>query len=192
MTGSPNTAYLLRAANDLARDLGVCAPIRVLIVDDEQDYCLLLRRLMVQLSGVDYQVDIETDPDKAKARMAEQLYDIYIVDQNLGPGITGLDLVADLQREGWHSPFIMVTGSPSHDRHAMSRDCMAYKLKTELSDPETIDRTIRYALKNFWTRECAGQCRYEKPESTGLPAPQAGGCAVAEHVSIGTGGSPAH
>jgi len=168
VSSSPNTAYLLRAANDLARDLGVCAPIRVLIVDDDQESCFNLRRVMVELSGVDYQVDIEMDPMRAKSRMAEQLYDIYIVDQNLGHGIMGLDLIADLQREGWHSPFIMVTGSPLHDRQAMAQDCMAYKLKSELTSPDMIDRTIRFSLKNFWTRECAGHCKHEEPKSTSL------------------------
>lgn len=188
MTVNTNTAHLLRAANDLARDLGVCAPIRVLIVDDDQEFCWQLRRVMVELSGVDYQVDIETDPMTAKARMSEQGHDIYIVDQNLGHGVLGLDLIADLQREGWHSPFVMVTGSPLHDRQAMAQDCMAYKLKTELNNPEMIDRTVRYSLKNFWTRECAGQCKHEKPEPSSLPPAQAGRCSVAEHVSLGTGG----
>lgn len=188
---SINTAYLLRAANDLARDLGVAAPIRVLVVDDALDFCLLMRRLLVEHAQADYQVDFETDPMKAKTRMAEQSYDIYVVDQRLGSGVLGLDLIEDLQRQGWHSPFVMVTGSSEHDRRAMSQDCMAYKLKQELEHADVLDRTIRYALKNFWTRECVNQCSHEKSEPSNIPAPQTDRGAVAEHVPNGPGGGSA-
>lgn len=188
---SPNTAALLRAASDLARDLGVSSPIKILIVDDALDFCWLLRQMMVEMSGVDYVVDIETDPDKAKVIMAAQDHDLYIIDQNLGGGIAGLDLVDALQREGWHLPFIMVTGSDNHDRDAMGQDCMAYCLKNDLTDATTLDRIIRYALKNFWTRECASYCSHEESKSAALPPPQAVRL-VAERVSLGTGGTPAH
>ncbi|MFH1807828.1 MAG: response regulator [Pseudomonadota bacterium] len=87
----------------LAREL------RVLVVDDEPVIRGVLQQLLVREGFV---VDVTAVAESARQRLEETAYDLLVVDKNL-PGMSGLDLIAELQDLGHDVPAVLITGYPS-------------------------------------------------------------------------------
>lgn len=151
MSLTDNTARLLRQCNELARCIGVEAPIKVMLVDDSPEYCLMFRAMLDHVSGATYLVDVVTDTIAAEAAIRAGRHDLYVIDLNIN-GNSGIDLIRQIQDTGEHFPFVVLTGAVSDDRVAMGRDCMMWMHKTEYTSPSELDRALRYSLKNWLTR----------------------------------------
>lgn len=80
-------------------------PIRVLFVDDEER---ILRTLAMQFRRR-YQVLTESDPRKVMALLEQQAVDIVVSDQRM-PGMTGSQLLAQVQQKYPHTLRILLTG----------------------------------------------------------------------------------
>ena len=77
---------------------------RILVVDDDQDSCELLREIF---SAEGWQVDTALDPSQAFSVAGKQKIDLVVSDVNLEADQSGLDLLKDLREQ---CPVILVTG----------------------------------------------------------------------------------
>jgi signal transduction histidine kinase len=121
-------------------------PLKVLLVDDDEDDLFLTQEALADAPG-EYEVETATSVARA-LRRAELVQDnVYIVDYRLGAE-SGLDFIrraSDLGREG---PFILLTGQgeAGTDTEALRAGASDYLAKAELT-PESLDRSIRYAVE---------------------------------------------
>ncbi len=121
-------------------------PIRVLLVDDDEDDYLLTRDTVADIPGGGYAIEWESDFDTAVDRICRNEFDLYLVDFHLGEK-TGLDLLREVRQRNCHAPVILLTGvgQPEIDRAAAAAGAVDYLEKGQL-DPVMLERAIRYAL----------------------------------------------
>jgi len=121
-------------------------PVRVLLVEDDQDDFLLTRELFKELSAEAYTLDRVETVQEAIEALTRCDHDVYLVDYRLGQQ-TGLDLLKHARSAGCTAPFIMLTGQRERevDLLAMQAGADDFLLKDRL-DAATLDRSIRYAL----------------------------------------------
>jgi PAS domain S-box-containing protein len=121
-------------------------PIRALLVDDDEDFHVLLSRVLrdaipsrILLSGV-------RDYDGALREAASGRHDILLVDYYLGER-NGLELLQELRRRGLDLPFILLTGrgDAEIDRRALEAGASDYLEKYGL-DARALERSLRYSL----------------------------------------------
>ena len=77
---------------------------RILVVDDDQDSCELLREIF---SAEGWHVDTALSPSQAFSLAGKEKIDLVVSDVNLEANQTGLDLLKDLRTQ---CPVILVTG----------------------------------------------------------------------------------
>lgn len=89
-------------------------PIRVLVVEDEPEHQLLVRKALAR-EGEDFaMVQFARDSEEA-TRFARQMgFDVMLVDNRI-PGTRGLDLLSELREAGVDAPFILMTSAGSED-----------------------------------------------------------------------------
>ncbi len=123
-------------------------PLRVLLVEDDEDDYLITREILSSQDRVRFKVDWAPSFDQALEAIDAQSHDVYLIDYRLGAR-TGLDLV----RKGFASrplaPVLMLTGEPDYtiDLEATAAGVTDYLLKHEL-DPLSLERSIRYAVSH--------------------------------------------
>ena len=122
-------------------------PIRVLLVDDDEDDYLLTRDLIADIPGDGYTLAWEADFDTALEAICRGEYDVYLIDFRLGAR-TGLDLLREMRERGCPGPVILLTGvgQPEIDRAAEAAGADDFLEKSRL-DPILLERAIRYALR---------------------------------------------
>ena len=124
------------------------APLRVLVVDDDEEDFLILRDLLSDYPAGQYELSwVPTLADGVVALRASK-HDVYLVDYLLGPD-NGLDLVRLAVAEGSsHRPVILLTGHGSLDvdREALAAGASDYLVKGNI-DAEKLARSIRYAAE---------------------------------------------
>jgi signal transduction histidine kinase len=121
-------------------------PIRVLLVEDDQDDYLLTRDLFEELPAGAYALDRAANFEVAVEALNRCEHEIYLVDYRLGPR-TGLELLATARAAGCTSPIIVLTGQQERevDLLAMQAGADDFLLKDGL-DALTLERSMRYAL----------------------------------------------
>ncbi len=122
-------------------------PIRVLLVDDDEDDYLLTRETVADIPGGGYVLAWESDADAALDLICRNEFDVYLVDFRLGER-TGLELLKEMRARHCHAPVILLTGvgQPEIDRAAAEAGAADYLEKSRL-DPVLLERAIRYALR---------------------------------------------
>ncbi len=122
-------------------------PIKVLLVDDDEDDYILIRDWLSEFQLGCCQLDWLDNYQIAKDVIASLRYDIYLFDYRLGAG-NGLELLRFSIECGCSSPMILLTGRG--DRHidieAMKAGAADYLEKSQLNAP-LLERSIRYALE---------------------------------------------
>ena len=122
-------------------------PIRVLLVDDDDDDYVLTEALLAEAEGPRVALERVATAEAALARLADPRYDVCLIDYRLGP-CTGLDLLREAGAQGCPVPMILLTGQGDHaiDLQAMQAGAADYLVKGQLTAP-LLERAIRYALE---------------------------------------------
>lgn len=119
---------------------------RILLVDDDPDYPVLIKDLLSDIEDTRYSIDWAATFDKAAEKIRGGSYDLYLVDYRLGQH-TGLDLLrGDLER-GRRGPVVILTGQATRelDLEAMQAGAVDFLVKGQFKASD-LDRCIRYAM----------------------------------------------
>jgi len=127
-------------------------PIKVLLVDDDEDDYILTRDIFNDIpQRENYKLSWINNYEEAINAMLKSHYDIYLVDYRLGKH-TGIDLLHEAIKSNVDEPIIILTGKGDSkvDEEALERGAADYLIKDQIN-PYTIERSLRYALKNKLT-----------------------------------------
>jgi signal transduction histidine kinase len=123
------------------------APIRVLLVEDDEDDYVLIKKLLSRITHVKY--DLKWAPTYQEALDAIDLdhYDVYLLDYYLGER-TGLQLLSEMNGRGPRGPVIFLTGRADYeiDMEAMRAGASDYLVKGQIN-ADMLERSIRYAVE---------------------------------------------
>jgi two-component system, cell cycle sensor histidine kinase and response regulator CckA len=124
----------------------VDASIRVLLVEDDEEDCLLTRRLLEESGRATFEATWVRSYDAALLELKNG-YDVCLVDYDLGAE-TGLSLIEQAITNGYHGPMILLTGHGTHDIDvkAMKAGAADYLVKGQIT-PQLMERVIRYSLE---------------------------------------------
>jgi PAS domain S-box-containing protein len=122
-------------------------PIKVLIIDDDEEDFLLTSQYIKKIRGKEFIIDWCYRYKEGLEAIAEARYDIYFIDYYLGAK-TGLDLMKDALEGTCEQPLILLTGMGNQkiDLEAMQAGAYDYLVKLELNT-EKLERCIRYSLE---------------------------------------------
>jgi len=124
--------------------------LHVLVVDDSKDQYIMVQDFLEFTSSksVTYIVDWAESYDSAMDKVHNRRFDVCLVDYELGEA-SGLDFIKNVTEKQFQLPMILLTGHGSHkiDLEAMKAGAVDYLDKTEIM-PNTLERSIRYALAN--------------------------------------------
>jgi len=120
-------------------------PLRVLLVEDDEDDYLCTRDLLRDMGEGRFALDWVVKFEDAVAAMARHEHDVYLVDYRLGDH-NGLELLNEASRNG--APVILLTGLDDRavDLLAMQAGAVDYLVKGQI-DAALLDRSIRYAIE---------------------------------------------
>jgi CheY-like chemotaxis protein/anti-sigma regulatory factor (Ser/Thr protein kinase) len=141
---------------------GAKHPIRVLLVEDDEDDYHLTRDLLQEIGRRRFTLDWEATFDDAVAAMARQKHDVYLVDYRLG-GHNGLELLTEADRRG--VPVILLTGLDDWDvdTQAAKAGAADYLVKGKIDAP-LLERSIRYAIERKRAEEALKEADRRKDE----------------------------
>lgn len=119
----------------------------VLIVDDNEGDCFLIKSLLAHASSVSYEVLWEPSVENLEFRLLECNPDICMVDYTIGIN-SGLDVITQLSGTMPYLPTVLLTGQFDHaiDVAAMQAGATDFLEKSRF-DSQLLDRTIRYAIE---------------------------------------------
>ncbi|MEM9829501.1 MAG: ATP-binding protein [Bacteroidota bacterium] len=122
--------------------------IKILLVDDDEDDYIITRDLLSEIKTTDFSVSWIDNYDDALGKLKQDNFDVYLIDYRLGEK-SGLDLLQVGIDQGIRGPIILLTGKgfAEIDYQAMQMGAADYLVKDGL-DTMTIERSIRYAIKN--------------------------------------------
>jgi PAS domain S-box-containing protein len=122
-------------------------PIRILIIDDDEDDYLITSNYIRYLPGADFVIDWCQHFDQALELICRREYDLYFTDYRLGAR-SGVDLLTEVTQRGCDAPIILLTGKGNReiDMKAMQLGAVDYLVKADLT-MEKMERCIRYTLE---------------------------------------------
>ncbi|MFI5125072.1 MAG: ATP-binding protein [Chitinophagales bacterium] len=126
-------------------------PIRVLIIDDDEEDFFITSQYIKKIRGKEFIIDWCFRYKDAYEAILEAKYDIYFIDYYLGAK-TGLDLMKEALQVNCEQPLILLTGMGNQkiDLEAMQAGAFDYLIKLELNT-EKLERCIRYSLERAGT-----------------------------------------
>ena len=117
---------------------------KILIVDDEPDYTLLLKGLLQQEGYQD--IDTETNPTQVEMLLEKYDYDLIILDVYM-PQMDGLELLEIICQNHPTIPVIMVTAIDNIEIALKAIKIGAYEYITKPPDTDRLFLTIKRALE---------------------------------------------
>ncbi|HYY98007.1 MAG TPA: EAL domain-containing protein [Pyrinomonadaceae bacterium] len=122
-------------------------PIRVLLVDDDEDDYVMTRDMLAELGRGAFLLDWVASYEEARGAVSRGEHDVYLLDYRLGER-SGLDLLREAGGEGRGAPMILLTGQGGDevDAEAMKAGAADYLVKGSL-EASLLGRSIRYAVE---------------------------------------------
>ncbi|MGB3761334.1 MAG: ATP-binding protein, partial [Rivularia sp. (in: cyanobacteria)] len=122
-------------------------PIKVLLVDDDEDDYILIRDWLNEFQLGSCELEWLNNYQTAKDVIASLRHNVYLLDYRLGAE-NGLELLKFSIECGCSSPIILLTGRGDRDIDikAMKAGAADYLEKSQLNAP-LLERSIRYALE---------------------------------------------
>ncbi len=133
-------------------------PIRILMIEDDEDDYLLTLDCIQEVIDVRYAVTWERNGMAAIAGdLPYDKYDVVLVDYHVG-GVTGVEIVQSAIKAGFFTPFILLTGHTDRaiDYAAMQAGAVDHLVKDRIS-PGIMEKAIRYAVAAAATRRDLSQ-----------------------------------
>jgi two-component system cell cycle sensor histidine kinase/response regulator CckA len=129
------------------------APIKVLLVDDDEDDFLITRDLISQIREPRHQLDWVNNYDEGLTALAQGRHQICLLDYRLGER-TGLEMLRESRAFKVCPPIILLTGQGDQeiDVESMKAGAADYLIKSRLS-ADTLERAIRYAIERRRSQE---------------------------------------
>jgi PAS domain S-box-containing protein len=126
-------------------------PVRVLIIDDDEDDYFITSDYLKNIPGTDFTIDWCYTYADAIGHLKNAQHDIYLVDYRLGVK-TGIDVIKEAVALQCDEPIILLTskGDFRIDVEAMKQGAFDYLLKADLNS-EKLERSIRYAIDRAGT-----------------------------------------
>jgi diguanylate cyclase (GGDEF)-like protein len=128
-------------------------PLRVLLVDDDEDDCLLVREILREIPHQRYDVTCAPTYEAGLDRVAAGGFDVCLVDYCLGAR-SGLDLLREARARGCRVPIVLLTGQGdrSVDLQAMEAGAADFLVKGQIP-ASLVERSIRYAIERKRSEE---------------------------------------
>ena len=128
-------------------------PIRVLLVDDDEDDYVMTRELLSEAGTGAFQLDWVFDFEKAIEAIERREHAVYLLDYRLGER-SGLDILRRAGGKSPQSPMILLTGQGDElvDIEAMKEGAADYLIKGQLTS-DLLARSIRYAMERSKTSQ---------------------------------------
>jgi len=122
-------------------------PIRVLLVEDDEEDFILTRSLFGEIENTVYEVEWVSNAAEAIHCFEARRHDVYLIDYRLGAA-NGLELLALAQKMRLPAPVIMLTGQgePDVDLAAMRAGAADFLVKGEIT-ASFLERSVRYAIE---------------------------------------------
>ncbi|WP_192821843.1 hybrid sensor histidine kinase/response regulator [Rufibacter sp. LB8] len=123
-------------------------PIKILLIDDDEDDYIITRDIISDIPARKYSLDWTASFTEALEIIAEKRHDIYLVDYRLGAH-DGLELITQALESGTTAPLILLTGQSDRetDERAMRLGASDYLVKGTIS-PFDLERSIRYSMEH--------------------------------------------
>jgi two-component system, cell cycle sensor histidine kinase and response regulator CckA len=153
------------------------APIRVLLIDDDEDDYLITRDLMARIRERRHQLDWVNNYNDGLAAIKRGEHDVCLLDYRLGER-TGLELLRELHAFNTRLPVILLTGQGDQeiDIEAMKAGAADYLVKARLT-ADTLERSIRYAIERKRAQETV---RHERDFISGIMETSPSGIVVTD------------
>ncbi|HIK06252.1 MAG TPA: response regulator [Trichormus sp. M33_DOE_039] len=128
-------------------------PIRVLLVDDNENDYILIHNWLSEFQVIDCELEWVAEFQAAQAAIAQAQHDIYLIDNRLETE-SGLELIRDAIANSCNAPMILLTGQGDReiDLQAMQVGAADYLEKGLLNAP-LLERSIRYAIERKHTEQ---------------------------------------
>ena len=122
-------------------------PLRVLLIEDDEDDFILTRDLFNELRGRQVQLEWKQNFNEGLEAMVRNQHQVCLVDYRLGAH-TGIELLRSALERGCKAPIILLTGQGEReiDVEAMKAGASDYLVKGRL-DAGALERSIRYAIE---------------------------------------------
>src|SRR5262245_7631967 len=122
-------------------------PLRVLLIDDDEDSLIITRGLLSQVEGTVFNLEWASSYEAGLEALRKNGHDACLLDYNLGAR-NGLEVLQQAVADGCRVPIIMLTGQDDHevDMQAMKAGAADYLIKDAL-DTTRLERSIRYAVE---------------------------------------------
>lgn len=146
LTVRPVAPSTLPALN--RRSQAPAKPVRVLVLDDNEDDFALVKIILGKSLGSRYDLVWAPTEAAALAAIRSSEFDVGLFDYKLG-GTTGLEILRTLQSQQCDLPVILLTGSenPEIDQAALDAGAADYLCKSAL-DTTRLERAIRYSISH--------------------------------------------
>lgn len=128
-------------------------PVKVLLVDDDEDDYLITRDLISQIRAPRHQLDWVNNYDEGLAAVGGAQHHLCLLDYRLGER-TGLELLRESRTFQSCPPIIFLTGQGDQeiDVEAMKAGAADYLVKSRLC-ADTLERAIRYSIERRRAQE---------------------------------------
>jgi diguanylate cyclase (GGDEF)-like protein/PAS domain S-box-containing protein len=139
-------------------------PIRVLLIDDDEDNYVTVHSLFAEIGVEKFILDWVTNYTEAWQTVARGIHQIYLVDYRLGEE-SGLELLQEVAKHHRRAPMILLTGQGDRevDLAAMKAGAADYLVKGQI-DAIVLERALRYAMERTRTMEELRQAVHEKSQ----------------------------
>ena len=122
-------------------------PVRVLLVDDDEDDYLIVRDLLSNLFSMEFILEWVSDYQAALDAMLSNEFDVCLLDYRLKER-NGLELMQEAVSRGSMTPIVFLTGHEGYgpDLEAMRKGAADWLTKGELS-ATLLERSMRHAME---------------------------------------------
>ena len=137
-------------------------PVRVLLVDDDEDDYVIARDLLAMVTRPTCALEWRGTYDQGLAAILENRHDIYLLDYALGAH-DGIELIRVAAQHDVTGPVLLLTAhdDPELDVLAAAAGATDYLVKSHMTAP-LLGRAIRYALARHETSEALRRGAHEK------------------------------